>query len=63
MINLKKDSQSISGHTEFYYPNLTYSIGHFQKELPEISKIKYVPIPNELVDQYSRMYSTIYIFS
>lgn len=48
------DSLSISGHTDFFYPNLTYALTHYQQELPEISKIKHIPIPPELVEQFSR---------
>jgi hypothetical protein len=62
-----KDTPTISGHTDFFYPNLTYQpplsggVGggggggaHIQLDLPEISKIKHVPMPLELVEQMSR---------
>ena len=51
-----KDAPTISGHTDFYYPNLTFQVSHFQQELPEISKMKHVPIPPELEEQFSREY-------
>lgn len=52
---------SLSGHTDFYYPDLSYPSTHYPNELPEISKIKCVPIPNELLEQYARNY-LIYSF-
>ena len=48
------DTASISGHTDFYYPNLTYQLAQYQQELPEITKIKRIPIPHELVEQFNR---------
>ena len=49
-----QDNPTLSGHTDFYYPELTYSSSHCPNELPGISKIKCVPIPSELMEQYSR---------
>lgn len=48
------NTPTISGHTDFYYPNLSYPSaigGPYQQDLPEISKVKYVPLPGELYDQ------------
>lgn len=49
------NNPSLSGHTDFYYPDLTYPSSHYPNELPEISKIKCVPIPPELMEQYSQI--------
>lgn len=48
------DAPSISGHTDFYYPNLVYQLAQYQQELPEITKIKRIPIPHELIEQFNR---------
>ncbi len=53
-IYINLDAPTISGHTDFYYPNLSYPISNFQQELPEISKIKGIGIPDELVQQFGR---------
>jgi len=55
------DTASISGHTDFYYPNLTYQLAQYQQELPEITKIKRIPIPHELVEQFNQMQLTCYM--
>jgi nuclear pore complex protein Nup155 len=52
---------SLSGHTDFFYPNLAYQLTHYQQELPEISKVKHIPIPNELVEQFSQMELSCYM--
>ncbi|CAF1076214.1 unnamed protein product, partial [Brachionus calyciflorus] len=49
------NAPTISGHTDFYYPNLTFQVSHYQQELAEISKIKHIPIPPELLEQFSQM--------
>ena len=51
---IMQDTPTLSGHTDFFYPNLSYFTSHYQQELPEISRIKHVPIPAELVEQFSR---------
>ena len=48
------ESSSIGGHTDFYYPNLTYQIAQYQNDLPEITKIKRIPMPSELIEQFNR---------
>jgi hypothetical protein len=51
------DTPTSSGLTDFYYPTLGFH------ELIEISKIKRVPIPNELVEQYkSKKYNSFSLF-
>ncbi len=50
----KIEAASISGHTDFYYPSLNYQMAQYQQELPEITKIKRIPIPHELVEQFNR---------
>ncbi len=50
----KIDVPTISGHTDFYYPSLNYQLAQYQQELPEITKIKRIPIPHELVEQFNR---------
>lgn len=50
------ETASISGHTDFYYPNLTYQLAQYQQELPEITKIKRIPIPHELIEQFNRKF-------
>lgn len=40
-----KAAPTASGHTDFYYPTAYH-------DLAEISKIKRMPIPNELIEQY-----------
>ena len=51
-----KESSSIGGHTDFYYPNLTYQIAQYQQDLPEMTKIKRIPMPTELIEQFNRNY-------
>ena len=47
------DTPTSSGLSEFFYPTLGFH------ELIETSKIKRVPIPNELVEQYR---SNVFIY-
>jgi hypothetical protein len=62
---LKTDMATLSGHTDFFYPSLAYQSpsvvsggggggAQYQLDLPEISKIKHVPMPLELVEQINR---------
>jgi hypothetical protein len=53
-IKKNKESSSISGHTDFFYPNLTYQMAQYQQDLPEITKIKRIPMPSELIEQFNR---------
>jgi len=54
VLKKNKESSSISGHTDFFYPNLTYQMAQYQQDLPEITKIKRIPMPSELIEQFNR---------
>lgn len=55
------ETASISGHTDFYYPNLMYQLAQYQQELPEITKIKRIPIPHELIEQFNRKFDSKFL--
>jgi nuclear pore complex protein Nup155 len=55
------DAPTISGHTDSFYPNLSYQAHHYQTNLAEISKVKHIPLPAELFEQFQQIQTACYM--